>query len=137
MAEIATIDYKLGQDNVQVFDLDIHNPVFVWMKILRSVEAREDAGGPVWVAVEGYTDDQIGFHVKLLVEGGLLEGEDRGGDGDRGYSCYYPWCLTNDGYNFLEAANNDKLWNKAKAKIEENGLSMSLDILKKLLLPTL
>ena len=29
MAEIATIDYKLGQDNVQVLGLDIHNPVFV------------------------------------------------------------------------------------------------------------
>ena len=29
MAEIATIDYTLGQDNVQVLGLDIHNPVFV------------------------------------------------------------------------------------------------------------
>ena len=29
MAEIATTDYKLGQDNVQVLGLDIHNPVFV------------------------------------------------------------------------------------------------------------
>ena len=29
MAEIATIDYKLGQNNVQVLGLDIHNPVFV------------------------------------------------------------------------------------------------------------
>ena len=29
MAEIATIDYKLGQDNVQVLGLDVHNPVFV------------------------------------------------------------------------------------------------------------
>ena len=34
MAEIATIDYKLGQDNVQVFGLDIHNPVFVVSKAL-------------------------------------------------------------------------------------------------------
>ena len=29
MAEIAKIDYTLGQDNVQVLGLDIHNPVFV------------------------------------------------------------------------------------------------------------
>ena len=29
MAEIATIDYTLGQDNVQVLGLDVHNPVFV------------------------------------------------------------------------------------------------------------
>ena len=49
------------------------------LKILRSVEAREDAGDVVPVAVKGYTDEQIGFHVKLLVDGGRLEGEDRGG----------------------------------------------------------
>ena len=29
MAEIATIDYKLGQNNVQILGLNIHNPVFV------------------------------------------------------------------------------------------------------------
>ena len=29
MTEIAKTDYKLGQDNVQVLGLDIHNPVFV------------------------------------------------------------------------------------------------------------
>ena len=49
------------------------------LKILRSVEAREDVGDLVPVAVEGYTDDQIGFHVKLLVQGGRL-----GGRGQRG-----------------------------------------------------
>lgn len=29
MSTPATIDYKVGQDNVQIFGLDIHNPVFV------------------------------------------------------------------------------------------------------------
>ena len=29
MIEIAKTDYKLGQDNVQLLGLDIHNPVFV------------------------------------------------------------------------------------------------------------
>ena len=29
MAEVSKIDYKLGQDNVQLLGLDIHNPVFV------------------------------------------------------------------------------------------------------------
>ena len=53
---------------------------------------------------------EIGFHVKLLIDAGLLEGEGRGGDGDR--YCYYPRCLTNEGYNFLDAAKNDTLWNK-------------------------
>ena len=29
MTEISKTDYKLGQDNVQLLGLDIHNPVFV------------------------------------------------------------------------------------------------------------
>ena len=49
------------------------------LKILRSVEDREDAGVVAPVAVEGYTAEQIGFHVWLLVDAGRLEGEDRGG----------------------------------------------------------
>ena len=112
------------------------------LKILRSVEDREDAGDVVPVEVEGgYTDEQIGFHVKLLVDAGRLEGEDRGGDGDPGYSCYYPRCLTNEGYDFLGVANknakDDKHWNKFKAVIAEHGLSVSVDVLKKLLLSML
>ena len=104
----------------------------LWRKILRSVEAREETGDPVWVALEGHTDDEISFHVKLLIGAGLLEGEDRGGDGDR--HCYFARCLTNEGYNFLDAANNDALWNKVKAEIAKKGLSVSLDyLLNKLL----
>ena len=103
----------------------------LWRKILRSVEARKDTGDLAWVALEGHTDDEISFHVKLLIGAGLLEGEDRGGDGDR--HCYFARCLTNEGYNFLDAANNDALWNKVKAEIAEKGLSVSLDLLRKLL----
>ena len=107
------------------------------LKILRSVEDREDAGVAAPVAVEGYTAEQIGFHVKLLVDAGRLEGEDRGGDGDPGYSCYYPRCLTNEGYNFLEVANKAakdegvRYWNKFKAVVAEKGLSVSVELLTK------
>ena len=45
-------------------------------KILLSVEAREGTVDPVWVELEGYTDGQIGYHAKLLADGGLLEGVD-------------------------------------------------------------
>ena len=106
------------------------------LKILRSVEAREDASAVVPVAVDGYTVEQIGFHVKLLVDCGRLEGEDWGNDtGDRGYSCYYARCLTNEGYNFLEVANkaakDDTCWNKFKAVVAERGLSVGVELLTK------
>ena len=104
----------------------------LWRKILRSVEARKDTGDLAWVALDGHTDDEISFHVKLLIGAGLLEGEDRGGDGDR--HCYFARCLTNDGYNFLEAARDDTRWKKAKAEITEQGLPVTLDVMKGVLL---
>ena len=112
------------------------------LKILRSVEAREDAGVAAPVAVEGYTAEQIGFHAKLLADAGRLEVVAWGVGGvDRGYSCYYPRGLTNEGYDFLEVANktakDDKHWNKFKAVTAEHGLSVSVDVLKKLLLSML
>ena len=104
----------------------------LWRKILRSVEARKDTGDLAWVALDGHTDDEISFHVKLLIGAGLLEGEDRGGDGDR--HCYFARCLPNDGYNFLEAARDDTRWKKAKAEITEQGLPVTLDVMKGVLL---
>ena len=87
----------------------------LWRKILRSVEAREDTGDPVWAELEGYTDGQIGHHAKLLADGGLLEGMDRTGQGDS-TDCYKPRCLTWKGHDFLEAARDDTRWKKAKAE---------------------
>ena len=51
-------------------------------KILLSVEARESTVDIGWVEVESYTDGQVGHHVKLLAEGGLLEALDCTGQGD-------------------------------------------------------
>ena len=51
----------------------------LWRKILRSVEARKDTGDLAWVALDSHTDDEISFHVKLLIGSWPL-----GGRGQRG-----------------------------------------------------
>ena len=102
-------------------------------KILLSVEAREGTLDPVWVELEGYTDGQIGYHAKLLADGGLLDGVDCTGQGDS-TDCYQPRCLTWKGHDFLEAARDDTRWRKAKAKIAEMGWPLTLDVMKGVLL---
>ena len=72
------------------------------LKILRRVEAREDAGDVAPVAVEGYTAEQIGFHVWLLVDAGRLEGEDRGGMATRDTAAITLGVLPTRGTTFWE-----------------------------------
>ena len=102
-------------------------------KILLSVEARESTIDLVWVDLQGYTDGQIGHHAKLLADGGLLEGMDCTSQGDD-IDCYKPRCLTWKGHDFLEAARDDTRWKKAKAEIAEQGLPVTLDVMKGVLL---
>ena len=102
-------------------------------KILLSVEARESTVSAVEVEIEGYTGGQIGYHSKLLVDQGLLEGLDFTGAGVSTHS-YGLQCLTYQGHDFLEAARDDTRWKKAKAEIAEQGLPVTFDVMKVVLL---
>ena len=102
-------------------------------KILLSVEARESTVSLVEVELEGYTAGQIGYHSKLLVDQGLLEGEDFTGAGVSTH-CYGLRCLTYKGHDFLEAARDDTRWRKAKEKIAKKGWPLTLDVMKGVLL---
>ena len=102
-------------------------------KILLSVEARESTITPVEVELEGYTAGQIGYHSKLLVDQGLLEGLDFSA-GEASAHTYGLRCLTYKGHDFLETARDDTRWRKAKAVIAEEGLPVTLDVMKSVLL---
>ena len=41
--------------------------------------------------------------------------------------------LTWEGYEFLDAANNDIIWNKAKDTVKSKGMSLPFHIFRKLL----
>ena len=102
-------------------------------KILLSVEDRESTIDLAWVELKGYTAGQIGHHVKLLADGGLLEALDCTSQGDD-IDCYQPRCLTWKGHDFLEAARDDTRWRKALAVIAEKGWPLTLDMVKGVLL---
>jgi DNA-binding transcriptional ArsR family regulator len=79
-------------------------------KILFAVEACNDPLGPQSeLKIEGYSDQMISYHVKVLAEAGLLEAEDVSEMGSDGFR-WWAESLTWQGHEFLEAARDDTRW---------------------------
>jgi hypothetical protein len=83
--------------------------------------------------IEGYSDDQIGYHAYLLHDSGLAVGLDATSTSNSG-PYYMLQHLTSAGHDFAENARNQFVWDEVMAGINERGIrTTSLDILKKLL----
>lgn len=80
----------------------------------------------------GYTASQIGYHVWLLGNAGLikaLEITPHGSDAPQAI----PLNLTWEGHDSIAAVRNDMIWSHAKEKAKSVGGSLSLAVLKQLL----
>lgn len=97
-------------------------------QILLVCEADPHGYAPMPLVVEGYSDEQVGFHVHLMMEAGLVDGSDHthmGCDSPQAIAQKITW----QGYEFLEASKNDGLWMQAKNAAAATG-SMTIDVLK-------
>ena len=85
----------------------------------------------LWIDLEipNYTSESVSYHVMILNEAGLIEACDLSTMG-RGNSIWRPKRLTWSGHEFLDAARNESIWNKAK----EKATNMNFELLKELLL---
>ena len=97
--------------------------------ILQKVEASEDPWGlHETLDIEGYTQNQISYHIKLLHEAGLLDAQEVSEMGQDGFR-WWPGSLTWAGQDFLNAAKDDSLWKKAKETVIKPGASFTFDLL--------
>jgi hypothetical protein len=85
-------------------------------KLLLLLESHEHGYAPAVISIDGYTDEQIGFHVHLLGEAGLAVVADTTSLSSPSPSAM-PQHLTWAGYEFLEAAKDETVWGKAKEKV--------------------
>ncbi len=98
-------------------------------KILLAIEAHpEPEYWDVPLNIEGYSNKDIAYHVKLLSEAGLIEARKQEIIG-------YPtqWevnALTWAGHEFLEASRDDSRWEKVKRLLLEKTGSLSFEVLK-------
>lgn len=99
--------------------------------ILLQMEECESGYAPSKLCVDGYTQEQIGFHVLLMIGAGLITGYERD---ESGQSSPYavPTHITWAGYEFLDASRDPERWEKAKGIFSKLG-GVTMDIAIKIL----
>lgn len=100
-------------------------------EILVAVEANLDPQAWIDPEPDGYTPDQISYHVMLMDQAGLIEGWNRSAIG------VFRWSARNlswEGHEILEAAKNDEVWNRARNTLELANAGLVFEVLKEVLL---
>lgn len=108
-------------------------------KILIAMNNHEHGFVSQELEIEGYTQEQIGYHCFLLDEAGLIQATDVSTDDDLSPSAL-PIRLTWEGHEFIENAQNDKIWGQAKeavGKIGDVSFSVWASVLSQIVITSL
>lgn len=100
-------------------------------KILMAIEAEPSGYAPQELKIEGYTKEQIGYHVLIMIEAGLIEGQEvttLGSATPVGMATRMTW----DGHEFLDACRENSRWRKAKDVANQVG-GVTLEVFKQVL----
>lgn len=100
-------------------------------KMLLLVEEDEYGFAPT-MKIDGYTEEQIGYHAYLLVDSGPAQGGDVTPFRSTGPQ-YMLTSLTWDGHDFADACRNEAIWKKVRSTVKEKAGSVTFDVLKALL----
>lgn len=101
--------------------------------IALAIEDEPSGWAPSPLTVEGFTEQQVGYHALLMIEGGLAVGVDDTSFG--GSPSGTVTRLTWEGCEFLEAAREPSRWEKAKtifAKVGGVTYPVVMEVLTKL-----
>ena len=97
-------------------------------EILMEVESWDDGSKWRGVSLRGRTKDEVGWHVRIMSDAGLIRAEKFGATGE-----VFVERLTWDGHEFLESARDDARWEAAKKTVTEKTGALGFDVLKALL----
>lgn len=101
-------------------------------EILFQIEEFPIRAGPRRVSIDGFSDELISRHVRMLVEAGFIEAQDF--TSHEGV-WWLPTRLTWEGRELLEAARSDKIWEAAKQRLLSGGREVTLDSLRAAISP--
>ena len=96
--------------------------------ILLAIEERESDNNDPLLIEASYTDNQIVYHLELLLEANLINGE-RVTLG-LGPESFHIKRLSWDGHQFLDAIRENSTWSKTKKKVTESGVGLTFEIIK-------
>jgi hypothetical protein len=101
-------------------------------KILIACEEYAHGRAPGNLQIEGFTDEEIGYHAHLMEQAGLVRAFDISHSGSLSPQAHVV-SMTWEGHEFLEAGRNENLWAKAKEAAGSTG-GMVLGVLKTVLI---
>ncbi len=96
---------------------------------LKVEESSESPLGWIELEIDGFSDEEVSYHVMLMDEAGILVGQNL----SSGELCWRPKRLTWVGHEFVEAARDDKLWKQALTKIGGAVSGVSFQVLVQVL----
>jgi hypothetical protein len=91
------------------------------------------------IEIDGYSQEVIAEHVRLLQEIGFIDAiiaHSRSQMGVLIVGTYAVERLLNDGHDFIENAKSDTVWKKAREQVGEKTGDVSLTVLKAILAKT-
>jgi Hypothetical protein (DUF2513) len=98
-------------------------------KILLELEKLSFEPGFQYIEVEGYSEEDVSYHVYLLQDAGLINAQDMSSGGG---SSWFPVSIRWQGHEFLNAARDNNRWEKAKGAMAKAG-GVVLPVLMQLL----
>jgi hypothetical protein len=106
------------------------------MNLVRSIvlalEGNAAGFAPKDLPIEGYSKEEIGYHIYIMLEAGLVRGADvttYGSSSPEAIATSLTWA----GHEFADAARDPKRWQRALEIAKEKAGSVTLDVLLKLL----
>ena len=82
--------------------------------------------------IEGYSDEEVGYHCYLIVDAGLATGVNMTAYSERSPN-WLVTCLTWAGHEFAEASRDEGRWKQAWGIVKEKGGSVTIAVLSELL----
>lgn len=101
-------------------------------KLVVALEEAPTGYAPDDLEIEGYTDEQIGYHAHLMIDAGLATGSNMTHIGSSSPEAMLT-SLTWAGHEFADAARDETRWKKAMGIVQEKGGSITLSVLTQLL----
>lgn len=101
-------------------------------QILLKAERNPEYNAFMEVEVEGFSADQVAYHMRLMDEANLLHASDCSGGG--GHVEWRFERLTWEGHEFLDSCRDEGVWEKAKTEMASKAKGMTFAVLSALLI---
>jgi hypothetical protein len=100
-------------------------------EILLQVEENNDPTDCIIPEINGYSEEEVTYHINLLWQAGLVDALNMSTGGILSFCAK---SLTWEGHEFLDAARNDNAWRKTKKFLGEKMAAVTFDLMKTTLL---